>query len=535
MRDVGSHGDFDDYLRELRARQRAGKITRLEFLRWAAMFGAAAPWLSAAGAAGAAAPPAPAPRRGGVLRATTSFPAQIEPQLVTNIPGSAVVQPVMEQLVRVGADLIPRPHLAESWTASDDAKTWTFKIRSGVTFNNGARFSADDVVWTFGFLLDPKTASTARTTLTYLTPAGVEKVDDYTVRFHLDRPVAVFPADLSNYMIVMLPKNWPGDFRQNPIGTGPFRLTELVLGDHATYARNPTYWRAPIPYVDGMELIFTRSPTTEIDMLLAGQSQVMISVGQPSQIPAQRVTLLTAKSAWHHPLYWRTDMKPFSDPRVGQAMKYLVNRDEMVKIVYQGTGVTANDHPVAPAYPEWTDNGVRKQDYAKAKALLAAAGYPNGLTLDLFAIGDASALEGPTAVALQRMAAPAGVKVQIHLEPTTAFYNHWLEVPVGVTNWVMRPSVNAVLDLAYRCGVPWNAAHWCNGDLDAMLNDLDATVDLDKRRALTKRIEDALSQNGPAVIWGFHNVFRAVQPNVRGVIASPINHVDLEEAWFTGT
>jgi len=92
--------------------------------------------------------------------------------------------------------------------------------------------------------------------------------------------------------------------------------------------------------------------------------------------------------------------------------------------------------------------------------------------------------------------------------------------------------VNAVLDLAYRCRVPWNAAHWCSGDLDGMLNDLDATVDLEKRRALTRRIEDTLTQNGPAVIWGFHNVFRAVRPNVRGVISSPINHVDLEEAWF---
>jgi peptide/nickel transport system substrate-binding protein len=503
------------------------------------MLGASVPWLQrwAKGplSTEAATPTSDVPRRGGILRATTVFPAQIEPQLVTNIAGSAGVQPVMEQLVRVGADVIPRPHLAESWTASDDAKTWTFKIRRGVTFNNGARFSADDVVWTFAFLLDPKTASTARSTLPYLTPSGVEKIDDYTVRFHLNRSVATFPADLSNYMIVILPKDWPGDFRKNPIGTGPFKLTELVLGDHASYTRNPTYWRQPIPYVDGMELIFTRSATTEIDMLLAGHSHVMVAVSQPSQIPAHKITLLTAKSAWHHPVYWRTDMKPFSDPRVGQALKYVVNREEMVKIVYHGTGVTGNDHPVAPVYPEWTDNGTRKQDYAKARALLSAAGYPNGLSLDVYSMSDSGPLEGPTAVAFQRMAAPAGIKVQLRLEPSTVLFKHWTEVPVGVINWVMRPAANAVLDLAFRCGVPWNAGHWCDHALDTMLDELDATVELDKRRAATRRIEDKLTEDGPAIIWGFHNVFRALRPNVRGIIASPISHVDLEEAWFAGS
>ena len=113
---------------------------------------------------------------------------------------------ICEQLVRIDHNLVVQPHLAESWSASPDAKTWTFKIRQGITFNNGAPFSADDVVATFQLLLDPKTASSARSTLTYLTPNNVEKVDQSTVRFHLDRAVSVFPYDISNYMIVMLPK-----------------------------------------------------------------------------------------------------------------------------------------------------------------------------------------------------------------------------------------------------------------------------------------------------------------------------------------
>src|SRR5438876_37255 len=202
-----------EYIRELRDQHETGQITRQEFLRWGAMLGVSLPLLKAwapqsvlaaeSGSAGMT------PQRGGTLRCTSFQPTTVEPAHLTDVGGAATVQLVNEQLVRVGTDLIPRPHLAESWTASGDAKTWTFKIRKGVTFNNGATFSADDVIWTLTYLLDPKTASTTRTTITYLKASNIEKVDAYTVRFHLDRSVAVFPADLSNYMIVILPKNWP--------------------------------------------------------------------------------------------------------------------------------------------------------------------------------------------------------------------------------------------------------------------------------------------------------------------------------------
>src|SRR5579875_2123071 len=183
-----------DYVRDLRDQYASGHITRQEFLRWGAMLGVSLPTLSAWAtaaqptfAAEAAMAPSASPRPGGTLRFTAPQPTTVEPAGLTDVQGAATVQQVCEQLVRVGADLIPRPHLAESWTASADAKTWTFKIRLGVAFNNGAPFTADDVVWTFQYLLNPKTASTARSTLTYLTDSDVEKVDAYTVRFHLQR------------------------------------------------------------------------------------------------------------------------------------------------------------------------------------------------------------------------------------------------------------------------------------------------------------------------------------------------------------
>ena len=96
-----------------------------------------------------------------------------------------------------------------------------------------------------------------------------------------------------------------------------------------------------------------------------------------------------------------------------------------------------------------------------------------------------------------------------------------------------RPTVNAMLNLAYRCNVPWNAAHWCDATFDTWLDELDATVDMSKRRALCRKIEDYMTHHGPAIIYGFQDAFRAVRTNVHGVVASPISHADLDAAWLS--
>ena len=90
-----------------------------------------------------------------------------------------------------------------------------------------------------------------------------------------------------------------------------------------------------------------------------------------------------------------------------------------------------------------------------------------------------------------------------------------------------------MLDLAYRCNVPWNESHFCNPQFDSWLNALDATVDLTKRRAIARKIEDFMTSNGPVVIWGFQEVFRAVTNTVNGIEASPISYTDLSGAWLS--
>jgi len=461
---------------------------------------------------------------------------QIEPPLLENVGAAATVHLGCEQLMRVGSDLVLRPHLAESWEASADAKTWTFKLRQGVTFNNGAPFTADDVIWTFNNLLDEETASSARSTLTYLTPEGIERVDDYTVAFHLDRSVAVFPYDITNYMIVMLPKDWPGDFPKNPIGTGAFLLQEFVNNDHAVFTRNPNYWNQPLPYLDGIRITYAASQQTEGNALLSGQADVILFPTEAPLIKTLRespdITVLTARSSSYSPIHMRSDQPPFDDNRVREAFRYMVDREQLVTLVMGGDGDLGNDHMVAPVYPEFTDNGLRQQDYDKAKSLLAEAGHPDGFEMEFYGSDDGAGGPDPLMVAFQQMAEPAGIKITLRPEPVTKYYEHWTEVPLGTVGWVGRPTVNAMLNLGFRCGVPWNESHWCNPDFDKLLDQLDATVDMAQRTDLCSQIANIMTNEGPEIIWGFPSVYRAIRNNVRGIEASPISHAHLDAAWL---
>jgi peptide/nickel transport system substrate-binding protein len=530
---------LEAYIDDLRDQHARGRITRQDFLRWGAMFGVSLPllnvWAAEAPLAHAAekAGAASTPQRGGTLRCAVYQGYGLDPAKLQDVASAATVHPVFEGLVRAGADLIPRPLLAESWSVSSDARTWTFKLRKGITFNNGASFTADDVVWTFQWMLDPKTAATAQNVLTYLKASNVEKIDDYTVRFHLDRPVAVFPADLCNYMIVMVPKNYSGDFAKDPTGTGPFLLKELAFNDHATFTRNPNYWRQPLPYLDGVRIIYTASETTRTNMLLAGQVDVDLLSANPLALAHKsQVKLLTMPAGTYYPFHMRVDQKPFNDNRVREAFKYVVDRAQLVKIALQGYGVTGNDHPVAPSFPEYSSNGVRKQDFAKARALLSAAGYPAGFQIDLYGVGPSGTI-APETVALKQWAASAGITINLRPEPSTSYYNHWLDVPFGFDSWVQRPEVDAMFNLAYRSGVPWNASHWSDATFDNWLAQLDATVDLTKRRAIVRKLEDYMTNQGPAIIYGFQDVMRATRLNVHGMELNPLDLAFFDQAWLS--
>jgi peptide/nickel transport system substrate-binding protein len=246
-----------------------GQMTRRQLLVRATVFGfsmtAAGSLLAACGGTSAtstsspAASGAPKPVMGGSL--TGVIPPSItdmDPVTIYDQGGIVLIQQVCEYLIALDDKNGLKASLAESWSGSADASTWTFKLRQGVKFNDGSPMEAADVVASMERVVDPKSGSGALAALQgILSPGGTKAIDTYTVEFSLDKPFADFPYLVcqSSYNTVILPRTYNGNFVKKPVGTGPFMLKSYNAKQQAIMVKNPTYWGKDasgqqLPYLD---------------------------------------------------------------------------------------------------------------------------------------------------------------------------------------------------------------------------------------------------------------------------------------------
>ena len=249
-------------------------------------------------------------------------------------------------------------------------------------------------------------------------------------------------------------------------------------------------------------------------MVLALQSGDVQVVQQLSYIDAQGIrnapgiALIQADAADHRQLCMRTDTKPFDDKRVRQAVALCFDRPTMVRGLLGGLADVANDHPIAPIYPEKIEIPQRQANLQQAKQLLTAAGYPQGFTIDLYTH---QYLELPQFAALtQQMLAPAGIKVNLKVEPTNLYYNHWTEVSFGLTDWTSRPVAAQILAQSFRSTAEWNAAHWKNPQFDEMLAKFEAEPDVTSPKQDRQRHSHPSQRRGPRR----HRLFQQEPPRL---------------------
>ena len=515
------------YARHLTTAYRAGRIDRREFLKWSAVLGLSLPRLNLARAQGAT------PVPGGTLRFAVEPAATIEPHQLNDDAGIGTVHQVCEMLVDTDFDGNLQPRLATSWTPSESGQSWTIALRENVTFHDGQPMTADDVVATFQRLVDPDSGSSAVATFDFLSGEGVRKVDDFTVAFDLSRAVVDFPAYLNSYQAVILPASWPGNFAQNPIGTGAFRLVEIVPQQRVRYERNADYWLEETPYLDSVEAI-TLSPDNAVTALL-GNSVDMI--GNPAALPLVRdnpdIKSLTIGTSGHDGVFMRVDQEPFVDKRVRQAMALCMNRPDLIASVWQGLGEVGNDNVFAPVFPLSTAIEQRVQNYDEARALLSAAGHPNGFSATLTTSSDTAPLPVMAAV-VQQMLEPVGIEIEINAEPSSIYFNtDWLEAPLTLTNWGGRATPSQYLSTAYVTDSVWNASHWSNPTFDGLVGQLDAELDFDKRKELARQIATIMTDEVPSIIPFFINGVTFVRSTVQGYVPDRIGFRDLRRTYLS--
>jgi peptide/nickel transport system substrate-binding protein len=437
-----------------------------------------------------------------------------------------------------------QPVLATGWTSNSTSDVWTFKIRQGVKFHNGAALTADDVVYTYKLQTNPAGKGAALSAFGgVLTPAGVQKVDDFTVAFHLNAPNGNFPylTSSDNYNMIILPTNYdPAKWEGTFIGTGPFKLKAYTQKLGASFVRNDEYWGTKaIPAAT--EFTFYDTDTPALLALTSGSIDVLgqFSVSGGEQLLAGGYNVVKLKSSAHRELSMRNDQAPFTDPRVRQAMALSLDRPAIVTALFKGYADIGNDSPFAPVYPS-TNTSVpqRALDVAKAKALLSAAGHPSGFSATL--TGEVFQEIPQYAQIVQQSAKAIGVNLKLNIEAQPKYYGNYL---FGTSDWL--DATMSLVDYGHR-GVPnvfltaplqtinaktgtgsWNAAHFSNADYDRLSSQYIATADLSSQRTIAAQIETLLLDQTPIIYGYFYNFLTASAKNVTGAYPTAVGHIFL--------
>lgn len=506
----------------------AGRMSRRAFLRLGLALGlsAGATALAAcSGTAPALAPTAtPAPAGGGPsgkLRVASEIPVQLDPAFASADAEILILNHVYDYLVDIdtGNNVIPR--LAREWTISDDGLRYRLALASGISFHDGSPLTAADVVWTFNRLRDP--ALQLPTADLYANIAEIAADGDNAVVFTLSAPNPFFLYDLSDNHALILRAG-----TANPAtsfnGTGPFKVVEYRTENRIDLAANPAYFQTSKPTVANLEIIFFADQAAAVDALRGGQVDLVLRMPTPLfqtlQQTAGIVAVQTPTNGFDL-VRLRADREPGNKPEVIRALKLATDRQAIFRQVKAGLGAVGRDSPIGPLFSAYysEETPLPARDPAAARALLASAGYPDGLKLDLHVpdSGDRPDL----AVVLKEQWAEAGIDINVIVEPESVYYgdNGWLEVDLGITGWGSRPVPQFYLDVMLVSNAVWNESHFSDAEFDALAATARTTLDEAERVRAYREIQRILIERGPIIIPYFFAQLSAHREGLRGYVA----------------
>jgi peptide/nickel transport system substrate-binding protein len=470
---------------------------------------------------------------------------EIDPILVADEGGLGMMSQSGEFLSWSNSKLQLEPRLAESWKPNTDGSVWTFKIRQGVKFHDGTPMTAEDVASSINALSDPKNGSNALSTFAGVLSKGSAKATDAsTVQFELDGPNGNFPYLLSsdNYNSLIVPKDLSGKWEKTFPGTGPWKLEKYTPNSGVSFVKNPDYWdKSRIPKLDRQQVKFYPKEPAQILGLQSGDVDVLVHfspTGGKALLNDPNVTVIELRASVHREIHMRNDKKPFDDKRVRQAMALAVDRAALVNGLMAGKSDFGNDSPFAPVFPT-TDKSVaqRKQDIAKAKALMQQAGVSNAsVTIDTW-----DGLELPDlAQLLQNDAAKIGLKLTPNVTPAGTYYGDavfgkspWLDSTMGITDYGHRGVPNVFLAAQLSSKGVWNAAHFKNPTYDGLMKDYISSLDIGAQRAAAAKIQNLLLDETPNIYAYFYYFLTGTRKNVGNVEVSAMGHYDITKAGFT--
>ena len=371
---------------------------------------------------------------------------------------------------------------------------------------------------------------------------GIEVLDSRTVRLNLAKPVLSVAEDCGEFCTLIAHPSFTSPLSRRPIGTGPYTLAELRVGDRCilkrvtktTDGRDFHYWGGDV-YLDEIHF-YNYDFENQTAALASG------SVDAIYELPAEQLELaqsvpnariLSVDSAQTLCCRMQVDVKPFNDIRVRRAIVKAADNAAIKRLVFGEHGSVANNFHVAPIHPEYFELPPTVRDLPGARRLLKEAGYEKGIDLTIVVGNNDGPWQQAACEALRDQVKEAGINLAVEVVPATKFWEIWNKVPFGATSWAHRPLGTMALAQAYRTGASWNETHFSDPAFDKALANAEAAIDVAERKARMQEVETILRDAAIMIQPFWRPVFVLSTSKVHGYRAHPARQMQLTKVWMS--
>lgn len=469
---------------------------------------------------------------GSVVFGMTQDLVSLDPHQITDAGTRSVVFNIYEGLVKPTSTGDLEPAIAEDYTISEDAKTYTFTLRDGVTFHDGNAVTAEDVKYSIERYAEIQGESSAFSSL-------LDKVvidDEKTVTITLKEGYSEFLADLT---LAVIPAS-NEDPEGNPVGTGPFKFESYTPGQELVLAKNENYWQSGVPYLDGATFKIIADTDTAFTQLQAGTIDILnylttAQVQTLEQMSGDQFEIVEGNMNLVHAMFLNNDYEPLSNVQVRQALCYAVNRDEINQFLFNGKSKLIGSHMI-PSLATWYEPSVENMyeyNVDKAKELLAEAGYADGFDLEISVPSSYSQHVDTAQIIVDQLS-----KVGINATIKKVEWSTWLEDVYSNRNYqatvIGFDGTLAPNDWLkkYASDASNNIANYSNEDYDKTLEEALAAVDTDAKASLYKELQINLAENAASVYIEDPADFVAVNGEFGGYVFYPTAAYDMSKIYM---
>ncbi len=460
------------------------------------------------------------PKKGGSVRMASDLHGpsdNTDPPLFTSGIDYVRGRAVYNGLIQHANDLSPQPELAESFEPNSNATEWTFKLRKGVEWHDGSKFTADDVVYSMNRHLTDDSTSVIKSVMASV--KEWKKLGSHEVKAVMNTSNSDLPTLLGIFQNKIVKNGSTGDW----IGTGPFTMESFEPGVKSVHKRNENYWREGAN-LDACEITAITDPVARINALISGDVQIVSAVDPKAyrQVrSADNVTLTSIPAASQLGICILKNTKPGESDDFVKGLQYIQDRKRIVKRILKGEGSLGNDTPISAAHgADWcTELPQREFDPDKAKFHFKKSGYSGA---DLYVAPVTSGIED-TCLLAQANAAKIGFKLNLKKVPNDGYWGAvWMKEPLNVVTWNMRPTANSQMAIQFGPGAAWNDTFWNNKRMGELLSLSLAETDPARRHAHYCEMQTLIHEGSGMVIPAFSNITGGISNKVMGMPTVPL-------------